>query len=97
MDLAWWIAVVGVPLVGAIFTVDGIIHAKAAANAGRCHARIDNVSKELADYKVTAAMLFAQVALVREVKDDLIKVLDRIDQRLGAIEDDLRGEHRKPR
>ncbi len=92
MDLAWWIAVIGVPLIGVIFTVDGIIHAKASESARLCHVRIDSLQKELADYKVNSAMLFAQVALVREVKEDLVKVLDRIEQRLGGIESDLRED-----
>jgi predicted TIM-barrel enzyme len=92
MDLAWWIAVIGVPLVGVIFAVDGIIHAKATESARLCHQRIDAMQKEFADYKVNSAMLFAQVALVREVKDDLVKVLDRIEGRLTGIEQDLRED-----
>lgn len=96
MDLGWWIAVIGVPLIGCIFAVDGIIHGKAAAAAATCHSRIDSLQKELADYKVNSAMLFAQVALVREVKDDLVKVLERIEDRIGAIEEDMRDARRKP-
>lgn len=94
MDLAWWIAVIGVPLVGSIFAVDGIVHAKAAASASKCHDRIDAVAKELAEYKVQAAMLFSTVAMVGEMKKDLKEPLDRIEQRLGAIETDLRGTGR---
>ena len=92
MDLAWWIAVIGVPLVGMIFAIDGVIHSKSSESSKLCHQRIDALQKELADYKVNSAMLFAQVALVREVKDDLVKVLDRIEERLGGIETDLRQD-----
>lgn len=92
MDLAWWIAVIGVPLVGVIFAADAWIHSKAMDSARLCHQRIDTLQKDFSDYKVNSAMLFAQVALVREVKDDLAKILDRIEQRLGGIEDDLRND-----
>lgn len=92
MDLAWWIAVIGVPLVGVIFAIDGVIHSKASTSASTLHQRIDALQKDFADYKVNSAMLFAQVALVREVKEDLAKILDRIEQRLGGIEDDLRND-----
>ena len=92
MDLAWWIAVIGVPLVGVIFGVDGIIHSKAANSSSGLHQRIDALQKEFSDYKVNSALLFAQVALVREVKDDLVKVLDRIEERLTGIEQDLRED-----
>jgi hypothetical protein len=92
MDLAWWIAVIGVPLVGVIFAIDGVIHSKASTSASVLHQRIDALQKEFADYKVNSALLFAQVALVREVKDDLVKVLDRIEERLTSIEQDLRED-----
>lgn len=90
MDLAWWIAVVAVPLVGAVFGIDGIIHAKASASASACHQRIDALSKELSDYKVNAAMLFAQVGMLRELKEDIGKTLSRIENKLDDIEGDLR-------
>lgn len=106
MDLAWWIAVILVPLVGAIFVVDGVIHSKASAAADTLrseadtasndlHSRIDAIQKELSDYKVNAAMLFAQVSMMREIKDDIGKVLSRIEDRLSGIESDLRIERHK--
>lgn len=102
MDLAWWIAVIAVPLVGCIFYVDGLIHSKAQtaldeqrtvsdAASNDLHVRIDTLQKELSDYKVSAAMLFAQVTMTREIKDDIGKVLSRIEDRLTGIETDLRG------
>jgi hypothetical protein len=96
MDLQWWIAVIGVPLVGALFALDFYIHRTAQnelerkieakdAEIGALHNRVNSVSKELYDYKVTAAMMFSTSTAVGEVKRELMNALSRIEDKLDRI------------
>lgn len=85
MDLAWWIAVVGVPLVGAIFGVDFYIHRNAQAERGRLALQLEQAKKDFFEYRVNSAQLFATVAALGEVRRELVSSLNRIEDKLDRI------------
>jgi hypothetical protein len=87
MDLAWWIAFIGVPLTGAIFAVDGIVHRAAAAAARALHDRIDGVAKELYDFKVVAATTYATISYTKDIEVRLLAQLARIEGKLDRVLD----------
>lgn len=77
MDLQWWITVIGVPLVGALFWL-------------RFHDR-DDVDKalrglkdELANYKLLAATSFVSVSYLKDVEDRIMATLRRSRRRSTA-------------
>lgn len=93
MDLAWWIAVIGVPLVGAIFAVDYYIHRnqqlqcdKKDAEIAALHERINAVTAAFNDYRVNSAQLFATVTAMGEMKREMVSALTRIEDKLDRIE-----------
>lgn len=92
MDLAWWIAVIGVPLVAAIFGIDFYIHKDANAQNEKkdaeieaLHTRINASNRELYDYKVSSAQLFATSAAMSEMKRDMVAALGRIEDKLDRL------------
>jgi hypothetical protein len=85
MDLAWWIGVIGVPLVGAVFGVDLYIHKCAQTLIEELHDRIDAASRELYEYKINSASLFATVAAMGELKRELVISLSRIEDKLDRM------------
>jgi hypothetical protein len=96
MDLGWWIATIGVPLVGALFALDFFIHRNAQAELEKnicgkdkeiadLHTRINAAAKEFYEYKVTASMLFATNPAMSEVKRELMSSLSRIEDKLDRI------------
>jgi hypothetical protein len=107
MDLAWWIGVIGVPLVSALFAADFYIHRNAQTERDRAvaeknreiaelHNRISAVNKEFYDYKVGSAQLFATVAAVGEVKRELMNSLGRIEDKLDRIVERNDRHDRRP-
>jgi hypothetical protein len=92
MDLAWWIAVIGVPLVGAIFGVDLYIHKCAQTlndqkdkEIQELHARIEAARGELYEYKINSAQQFATVSTMGELRREMVSALNRIEDKLDKI------------
>lgn len=85
IDLAWWIAVIGVPLVGAIFGVDFYIHRNADTERERLAAELANVKAAFNDYRVNAASLYATTVAVGEMRRELVAVVTRIEDKLDRI------------
>ena len=91
-DLYWWIAVIGVPLVGAIFAVDYYIHRnqqeecdKKDSEITALHDRINAVTAAFNDYRVNSAQLFATVTAMGEMKREMVSALTRIEDKLDRI------------
>lgn len=85
MDLTWWIAVIGVPLVGVIFFCIGAAwrHAdqvKLEASRGdeRLHSRIDQLVAVFGTYQTDAAKYFA-------VRDETNQNLRRIEEKIDRL------------
>lgn len=104
MDLAWWIAVIGVPLVGAIFAVDFYIHRTAATERERAIAHKDEQIREIRTEKDSQiAVLHARVDNVTKEFSDykvnsamlystvgaVSEIKREINGSLGRIEDKI--------
>jgi hypothetical protein len=93
-NLGWWIAVIGVPLVGSIFATIAVVYNAGAQGRKELHGRLDKISADFYQYKEQAALLFSTVALTREVKTDLKETIkagfDTLAERLDGVEQDLR-------
>jgi hypothetical protein len=94
MDLQWWITVIAVPLIVAIFTVDGAIHAAAIRSAKSCHLRIDalvdkltGVERENYQWRESAGRTFATSAQFGVLETRLTGALERMDAKLDRLID----------
>lgn len=78
MDLQWWVTVIGVPLVGALFWL-------------RFHDRdeVDNslrgLKDELANYKLLAATNFVSVTSLKEVESRIMAHLEKIEKKIDRV------------
>ncbi len=78
MDLQWWVTVIGVPLVGALFWL-------------RFHDRdeVDNslrdLKDELANYKLLVATSFVSVTSLKEVESRIMAHLEKIEKKIDRV------------
>jgi hypothetical protein len=78
MDLQWWITVIGVPLVGALFWL-------------RFHDRdeVDNAMRglkdELANYKLLVATSFVSVSYLKDVEGRIMAHLEKIEKKIDRV------------
>jgi len=78
MDLQWWIATIGIPLVGALFWL-------------RFYDRDDvdkalrGIRDDLANYKLLVATNFVSVAYLKEVETRIMAHLEKIDQKIDRV------------
>ena len=78
MDLQWWIAVIGIPIVGALFWL-------------RFHDRDDidralqALKDELANYKLLVATSFVSVSYLRDVEDRIMGHLEKIEKKIDRM------------
>ncbi len=84
MDLAWWIAVIGVPLVGGIFICIGTVARRiervkegAALGDQRLHERLDKLVEAFGAYQTDAAGRFATR---EEINGRLQRIEEKIDR-----------------
>lgn len=85
MDLAWWIAVIGVPLIGAVFAVDFYIHRNAQSEREKLSAQLEQTKADFFRYQISSAQLYATMATVDGVKRELVNQLSRIEDKLDRI------------
>jgi hypothetical protein len=78
MDLQWWVTVIGVPVVGALFWL-------------RFHDRdeVDNslrgLKDELANYKLLVATNFVSVTSLKEVESRIMAHLEKIEKKIDRV------------
>jgi hypothetical protein len=78
MDLQWWITVIAIPVVGALFWL-------------RFHDRddVDNALRglkdELANYKLLVATSFVSVAYLKEVESRIMAHLEKIEKKIDRV------------
>lgn len=78
MDLQWWIAVIGVPVVGALFWL-------------RFHDREETdkelraIKDDLANYKLIVATGFVSVASLKDVERRIMDHLEKIEKKIDRV------------
>lgn len=78
MDLQWWITVIGIPIVGALFWL-------------RFHDRdeLDNslraLKEELANYKLLVATSFVSGSYLKEVEGRIMAHLEKIEKKIDRV------------
>ncbi|MBN9568212.1 MAG: hypothetical protein J0H79_11475 [Alphaproteobacteria bacterium] len=78
MDLQWWIATIGVPLVGMLFWMrfrDREIYDKA----------IQSLTTDLANYKLNVATSFASIAYLKDIENRIMSQLQKIDEKVDRL------------
>jgi hypothetical protein len=86
MDLQWWITVIGVPIVGALFWLrfrdrDDIDRSMRA------------LKDDLANYKLLVATGFASVAHLKEVETRIMAHLEKIEHKIDRVIEQRRPPH----
>lgn len=78
MDLQWWIATIGIPLVGALFWM-----------RLRDRDEVDNALRdlkdELANYKLIVATSFVSVPYLKDVEGRIMAHLEKIDHKIDRV------------
>ncbi|MBX6329376.1 MAG: hypothetical protein IRY89_12460 [Pseudolabrys sp.] len=80
MDLQWWITVIGVPLVSALFWL-------------RFHDRDDvdkalrGLKEELANYKLLVATSFVSVSTMKDLENRIMAHLEKIEHKIDRVID----------
>jgi hypothetical protein len=78
MDLQWWITVIAIPIVGALFWL-------------RFHDRDDidkamrDLKDELANYKLLVATNFVSVSSLKEVENRIMAHLEKIEKKIDRV------------
>lgn len=101
MDWANWIGLVGIPLaaiaLGRAETAQSRARAasekRAEANAGehaKLHGRIDDLTKELADYRERVARDYATREMLVQLEQSIGRLLARLDEKVDRL---LEGRH----
>jgi hypothetical protein len=78
MDLQWWIATIGVPLVGMLFWMrfrDRETYDKA----------IQSLTTDLANYKLNVATSFASIAYLKDIENRIMSQLQKIDEKVDRL------------
>lgn len=87
-DLAWWISVVEIPLVSALFwlwhATRSELEAKLTALQSQLEARSAQLRDALASHRLEVARHYAQVSDVRDLEQRLVGHLFRIEAKLDA-------------
>lgn len=85
MDLAWWIAVIGVPLCVGILAYVRSVQSDSKASISKLHERVDAAEKDNASYRLQAAQMFATMSSMSALDRRLSDTLQRIDTKLDRL------------
>jgi hypothetical protein len=78
MDLQWWIATIGIPLVGALFWLR-------FRDRDETDKTLRNIAADLASYKLTVATSFVSVSYLKDVEGRIMAHLEKIDQKIDRV------------
>jgi hypothetical protein len=78
MDLQWWIATIGLPLVGALFWLR--FHDRDETDKA-----LRSLTTDLANYKLTVATGFASISHLKDVETRIMAHLEKIDQKIDRV------------
>ncbi|MFN3347438.1 hypothetical protein [Pseudorhodoplanes sp.] len=80
MDLQWWITVIGVPLVGALFWLR--FHDREIVDKG-----LREIKDELANYKLLVATSFVTATSMKDLEVRIMSHLDKIERKIDRVID----------
>jgi hypothetical protein len=78
MDLQWWIATIGIPLVGALFWLR-------FRDRDETDKTIRALTTDLANYKLTVATSFASIAYLKDIENRIMNQLQKIDEKVDRL------------
>ncbi|HXF88151.1 MAG TPA: hypothetical protein VNK48_07360 [Xanthobacteraceae bacterium] len=78
MDLQWWITVIGVPLVAALFWLR--FHDREAVDSG-----LREIKDELSNYKLLVATSFVSVASMKDLENRIMAHLEKIENKIDRV------------
>ena len=78
MDLQWWITVIGVPVIGALFWLR--FHDREEADKA-----LRNLKDDLANYKLLVATGFVSVASLKDVEGRIMAHLEKIEKKIDRV------------
>lgn len=78
MDLQWWITVIGIPVVGALFWLR-------FRDRDDVDTAMRSLKDDLANYKLLVATGFASVSHLKEVETRIMANLEKIEHKIDRI------------
>jgi hypothetical protein len=78
MDLQWWIATIGVPLVGTLFWMR-------FRDRDAFDKSIQTLTSDLQNYKLTVATSFASIAYLKDIENRIMNQLQKIDEKVDRL------------
>ena len=78
MDLQWWITVIGVPLVGALFWLR--VHDREAIDKG-----LREIKDDFANYKLLVATSFVTATSMKDLEVRIMSHLDKIEKKIDRV------------
>jgi len=78
MDLQWWIATIGIPLVGALFWLR-------FRDRDETDKTLRSLAADLASYKLTVATSFVSVSYLKDVEGRIMAHLEKIEKKIDRV------------
>jgi hypothetical protein len=78
MDLQWWIATIGIPLVGALFWLR-------FRDRDETDKTLRGLAADLASYKLTVATSFVSVSYLKDVEGRIMAHLEKIEKKIDRV------------
>jgi hypothetical protein len=78
MDLQWWIATIGIPLVGALFWLR-------FRDREETDKALRGLTTDLSNYKLTVATGFASIAYLKDVETRIMTHLEKIEHKIDRV------------
>jgi len=78
MDLQWWITVIGVPLVGALFWLR--FHDRETVDKA-----LREIKDEMSNYKLLVATSFVSVSSMKDLEERIMMHLEKIEKKIDRV------------
>lgn len=78
MDLQWWVSVIAIPIVGALFWLR-------FRDRDDVDSALRGLRDELANYKLLVATSFVSVAYLKDVEVRIMAHLDKIEKKIDRV------------
>jgi hypothetical protein len=82
IDLAWWIQVVEIPILGGLFMWVNKLKAQTDLSFEKVRGMFSGMQKDLSEYKLEVARGYASISYIKDVEARLTHHLLRIEKKL---------------